>query len=787
MSTKVLREGADRVYRAAQAWVDAALRSDSSLFTPGEPIWSIPRLRELRERFLDQPDESKMKFLEKLRGQLDDGTPEVPQLMAEALYLHLLIVSTRNGDNKRRTIDTVLSWSSSPVTVQEDLVAALTPGIANPGQYFHVKRPNQVGFLIEFVEQWKELGADEQTRLLTDPWAFKDFVMGLEFNSVLLTGEPNSYRTQREALLHLVFPDAFEAIVSSNHKHWIAGAFAKLVEEPAEDVDRRLAQIRPEIEARYGSSDHFYYRPEVRALWDDKYSSELWDRFVERAREYYDTGQLETDEIKYKLDTGGKLASARSAVMESADGWVELVKRGIGGNLVFSVEQKKFRDWIDASSDDARFALQLLWGGDEDEPSERIDSFCELLPAPASSGSGTRTTLASVLLMGLDVEQYPPFRVTPFGKAYQQTGYGDPERGASEAETYEHALEFLDRFIEEASERDLPLRHRLDAQSLLWAIQDEEPVSTVTPVEDDETATKVPQSLDELASELMWEPDRLRMVIHGLEDKGQVIFQGPPGTGKTYVARRIAQWYREQGGDYQIVQFHPSYTYEDFVEGFRPARASDGQVGYDLVKGPLRLMAERARVNPDATFILVIDEINRGNVAKVLGELYFLLEYRDEAVNLQYSHEPFQLPTNLWFIGTMNTTDRSIALVDAALRRRFYFFGLYPDEPPVEGLLSRWLARENVDARWVADLVDTANRKLNDRHLGIGPSHFMKKDPPLEEARVRFIWEQAVIPYIEEQCFGDAARLKEFGYDQLISELGYSAVVHNARLCTKAR
>ena len=140
------------------------------------------------------------------------------------------------------------------------------------------------------MEQWKELTADEQTRLLADPWVFKDFVMGREFRSKTLTDEPNSYRTQREALLHLVFPDTFEAIVSSNHKHWIAGAFAQIVEEPAEDVDRRLAQIRPEIEARYGNDDYIHYRPEVRSLWDDKYSSELWDRFVERAREYHDTG-----------------------------------------------------------------------------------------------------------------------------------------------------------------------------------------------------------------------------------------------------------------------------------------------------------------------------------------------------------------------------------------------------------------------------------------------------------------------------------------------------------------
>ena len=773
MSTRVSREGADRVYQAAQAWVDAALRSDSSLFTPGEPIWSIRWLRKLREHFLDQPDVSDRKFLEKLRTQLAKSPPEVHQLMAEALYFHRLIVSTKDGRYKRHTIETVLEWSSSPIAIPDALAAALTPGIANPGQYFHQKRPNQVGFLVEFVEQWKELSAEERARLLADPWAFKDFMIGREFRSETLTKEPNSYRTQREALLHLVFPDAFEAIVSSNHKHWIAGEFAKLIEEPDDDVDRRLAQIRPEIEARYGSDDYIYYRPEVRALWDDKYSSGLWDRYIERAREYHDTGQLDAGEVKHKLDIGDKLATARHAVMEGTDRWPELVKRGIAGPFVFRVEQARFREWIDGSPDDALVALQMLWEGDEDDPGERIGSFCELLPAQVSRGRQVRTTLASVLLMGLDVEQYPPFMVTPFLKAYQQTGFGEPAQNAGESEVYLHALEFLDRFIEEAAGRGLTMRHRLDAQSVLWVIQDEEPVEDVEPVR------KLPKSLDQLANELMWQPDRLRMVIHGLEDKGQVIFQGPPGTGKTFVARCIAQWYREQGGDYQIVQFHPSYTYEDFVEGFRPTRAKDGQMGYALVKGPLRLMAEQAQGNPDATFILVIDEINRGNVAKVLGELYFLLEYRDEAVNLQYSNVPFQLPKNLCFIGTMNTADSSIALVDAALRRRFYFFGLYPDEPPVEGLLSRWLARENIDAPWVADLVDAANRKLNDRHLGIGPSHFMKNDPPLDAARVRFIWEQAVIPYIEEQCFGNEARLKEFGYDQLVSELGNSALVDN--------
>ena len=274
-----------------------------------------------------------------------------------------------------------------------------------------------------------------------------------------------------------------------------------------------------------------------------------------------------------------------------------------------------------------------------------------------------------------------------------------------------------------------------------------------------------------LAEELLWESADLRKIIDGLRDKRQVIFQGPPGTGKTYVAKRIAEWCKQHGGDYRIVQFHPSYAYEDFVEGFRPTLTESGQAGFTLTDGPLRRCAEQAEANPNATFILVIDEINRGNLAKVLGELYFLLEYRDEAIRLLYRDKMFSLPKNLWLIGTMNTTDRSIALVDAALRRRFYFFNFFPDQPPVEGLLSRWIAENDPEAEWVAKLVDKANEKLEDRHLGIGPSHFMKKGTPLDEGRVRFIWEQAIIPHIEEQYFGDEKRLKDFAFDRLKGEL----------------
>ena len=168
-----------------------------------------------------------------------------------------------------------------------------------------------------------------------------------------------------------------------------------------------------------------------------------------------------------------------------------------------------------------------------------------------------------------------------------------------------------------------------------------------------------------------------------------MIFQGPPGTGKTYVAQELAKCLAGGKERVTLVQFHPSYAYEDFVEGYRP-HLENGQPTFALKSGPLRRAAEDADADPDNMHLLVIDEINRGNVAKVFGELYFLLEYRDHQVRLQYSNEPFSLPKNLYIIGTMNTADRSIALVDLALRRRFSFVEVPPrrrtDQGPAAAL-----------------------------------------------------------------------------------------------------
>ena len=277
-----------------------------------------------------------------------------------------------------------------------------------------------------------------------------------------------------------------------------------------------------------------------------------------------------------------------------------------------------------------------------------------------------------------------------------------------------------------------------------------------------------------LADELLLDLDFLEEIQTLLEDRRQIIFQGPPGTVKTYVAQKLAECLAGSPDRVTIVQFHPSYTYEDFVQGFRPTLdQNQDQVRFKLNDGPLLEAAECAKNPPDAKHFLIIDEINRGNLAKVFGELYFLLEYRDKKIRLQYDRTEFGLPANLYIIGTMNTADRSISLVDLALRRRFYFVSFNPQAPPVDGLLGRWLTKNAPGMAWVADAVAKANELLDSRHAAIGPSYFMKEG--LDEDAVERIWKHSVIPYIEEHLFGEPDRLKDFELDALRNQPGENA------------
>jgi 5-methylcytosine-specific restriction protein B len=303
---------------------------------------------------------------------------------------------------------------------------------------------------------------------------------------------------------------------------------------------------------------------------------------------------------------------------------------------------------------------------------------------------------------------------------------------------------------------------------------DTEPAAVVVPVQEGfRPLTR------EFADSLHMDLEPLQEIAELLEENRQLVLYGPPGTGKTYLAKHLAAELAQDSTDERVklVQFHPSYAYEDFFEGYRPDKTDEGQVSFKLVAGPLRRLAEEAAKpgNESKPYFLIIDEMNRANLAKVFGELYFLLEYRDDRIYLQYSpNEPFTLPDNLYIIGTMNTADRSIAMMDAAIRRRFAFIELHPNTEPVKGSLLRFLEARQLDTT-PALLLDALNGAIDewDRDLMIGPSYFMKKTAQTPSG-LRRIWKYELMPLLEEHYHGqlNRAQLEErFGLDQLLGRL----------------
>jgi len=417
---------------------------------------------------------------------------------------------------------------------------------------------------------------------------------------------------------------------------------------------------------------------------------------------------------------------------------------------------------VQSDPEELRGRLTEFLYGDEDTR-DRLENFlawAQVRPIPDTNKKiGINGTVAGYLLAMVDPKRYA------FCKPSVYNAAADALLGSKESDEIDrilHARTFYGEVLNRFQQYGLPFDDLQYVHAVFFTMMPD--YQADHPKWKDLLLEPPPTGLSQLAHELLLDQSYLVEIERLAADKGQLIFYGPPGTGKTYVARKLADYFAGDGGSVEVVQFHPSYAYEDFVEGHRPC-LHDGQPGFRLAEGPLKKIAKRAQETPDATHVLLIDEINRGNIAKVFGELYYLLEYRDEEISLQYSSEPFQLPRNLWIIGTMNTADRSIALIDAALRRRFFFVPFFPDEPPVAGLLRRWLQRNKSSLLWVADVLDQANQRLDNRNAAIGPSHFLRHD--LTEQWVRTVWKYAVLPYIAEQFFGEEERLADFDLDAL--------------------
>ena len=292
---------------------------------------------------------------------------------------------------------------------------------------------------------------------------------------------------------------------------------------------------------------------------------------------------------------------------------------------------------------------------------------------------------------------------------------------------------------------------------------------------------------------------RFREIAAALDRKGQVILYGPPGTGKTYVARRFCVWWLLRGqrpadaaaalsdtaalrrleaelstytpakpARLNFLTFHPSYSYEDFIEGYRPIPSPDNTLSLALQDGVFKRTCLAAAADPDGKYLFLIDEINRANIAKVFGELLTLLEKdkRGVPVMLPQSKQSFTIPSNVYIVGTMNTADRSIRLLDTALRRRFAFAELMPDPESLAGAKVGNLALD--------EFLEGLNRRIvksQGREKQVGHSFLLEGDQPItdpDDFARRF--RQEILPLLQEYCYDDYAMLATYLGDAFIDK-----------------
>ena len=263
----------------------------------------------------------------------------------------------------------------------------------------------------------------------------------------------------------------------------------------------------------------------------------------------------------------------------------------------------------------------------------------------------------------------------------------------------------------------------------------------------------IDQRLINIQELIGWPLPRIKFVYDTLRESRALLVAGPPGTGKTFLAQAFRENLTTDESDSEIVVFHPNYSYEDFIQGIRPKLAGT-QLGYELHNGVFYRISERATLNPDRTFIIVIDELNRGNVPKIFGEILFSLEYRDRDHSIALaSGTSFSVPSNLWIIATMNTADRSVTALDAALRRRFRQLTLEPDYQVLQSFLEKTqdpsIAADAV--KRLQDLNEELLGILNDRGRLIGHYFLMVKD--LSPSQYATIWGSQIEPVISEYLF----------------------------------
>ena len=708
---------------AAHYWADSCLFHDGSVFTE-EALWTPQILEEFKVHFIENFMEDGRSFMEKLKEQLSAGSPELRKFGAELMWaLYLFPGKLISPEKKAEQVKEIWGWSGERFPSDPMQPASFTSWIGHPGTAFNTHRWREVTFLWRVTYAIKGLPEQQRRELLSDPWQFVDWLDMIE---------DAPQRLMRNILPHLIFPETFERIATTNHKRKIRDAFVGKIksggmgkpEGLSENAlcDWDLMKIRETLEFENPGVEVDFYEAPFQGVWDGK------DPIIEDPDRPV---VLREDTIsppgaKRWVISPGKQARYWPQCLEEgtiAVGWEDM------GDLSLFPNRESLQN-----------TMTDIYGGESKQTNDSLTLWDFSHSIRVGDVVYAKQGMSRILGWGVVTS---PYRFEQergeFGnvidvdwKDTREVTLPEPCRvplkTLTNVDGHPRFIEFMDSFYGEG----LPM------------LPDPEP-EEINP----------PYTREMALEDLFMSEQKFDQILALLKRKKNLILQGPPGVGKTFVARRLAYALMQQKDELRapMIQFHQSYAYEDFIQGYRP----DGKGGFVLKSGTFHTLCKQASKDKDRDYFLVIDEINRGNLSKIFGELMMLMEADkrgpDFSLQLTYSEtsdDTFYIPDNLHIIGTMNTADRSLALVDYALRRRFAFITLTPEfgSDKFREVLTARGAEQGLVDKIIARMKDLNGLIHEDtRNLGwgycIGHSFFC----PSKGITPDYAWYQEVIVY----------------------------------------
>ena len=498
----------ESVYIAAERFVGECLRRNGSLFTPGEPVWAAGPIDDFYTRFVENEKLGSGRFIEKLEQQLEGAPDKTIQLAAEVLFFNYLCENDTGPEHKRRLVHSVLGLMAQSIAVPPELDEAFSRGLARIG-LAKTQKWQQLAFLLGFTREWKKLEGERRDALLVDSGEFRAFVHSLPRHSASV---------QIEGLLHLVFPDPFEPIVSPNVKCAIVVAFEDCLEGSEANVDEQLEAIRRALTEEYGEGFGFY-DPELTEIWG-----------------------------------GSSQASFGAWLVRGAAAFgSNLIPRWLDEGFVSISREEEGDGRPGASVDDVIRATQQFHS---DKTTRQLRN-----GAISAIRFVDRIALGDLILT-----------VDPDDLVYVGRVVGGLEwvTGDTPGTARRRAVEWLN--IESPATRDAlsnRLRRLMRQNTVIDLTAAAEDVAAlipaiVEPPEDDDpgvrrSAVVISPVTAALADGLLLPQAWLQEAVDLLNEKRQTIFFGPPGTGKTFIAQALANHVASHGGTSELVQFHAAY------------------------------------------------------------------------------------------------------------------------------------------------------------------------------------------------------------------------------------